>query len=232
VLLLLLLLLQVILASHLGRPKDKVVDSLRLDPVATRLRELLGGDLVKTDDCIGADVEKAVEDLPEGGVLLLENVRFHKGEEANDPEFAQQLAALADVYVNDAFGTAHRAHASTEGITKHVSHKVAGFLMEKEVSEHSRHASVSSTLIICFLLQAFWFSCLKCKAVSTAYEAVLSIIHHRHSQQSTAVSSSACTLHQSRLYCYVLILATRLTHAAISTTAAAITYQYLHTDNS
>ena len=124
--------LQVILASHLGRPKDKVVESLRLDPIATRLRELLGGDLVKTNDCIGPEVEKAVADLPNGGVLLLENVRFHKGEEKNDPEFAKQLAALADVYVNDAFGTAHRAHASTEGIAKHASNAVAGFLMEKE----------------------------------------------------------------------------------------------------
>eukprot|EP00611_Tribonema_gayanum_P030328 TRINITY_DN83_c0_g1_i4.p1 TRINITY_DN83_c0_g1~~TRINITY_DN83_c0_g1_i4.p1 ORF type:complete len:427 (-),score=195.22 TRINITY_DN83_c0_g1_i4:305-1537(-) len=125
---------KVILVSHLGRPKDKVVDSMRLTPVAARLQELLGSDVLKTDDCIGPEVEQAIADLPAGGVALLENVRFHAGEEKNDPEFAKKLAALCDdIYVNDAFGTAHRAHASTEGVTKFVKHSVCGFLMEKEL---------------------------------------------------------------------------------------------------
>ena len=124
---------RVVLASHLGRPKGKVVDSMRLGPVARRLSELLEGPVAYAPDCIGPEAEKAVAGLQPGQVLLLENLRFHADEEKNAPEFARQLANLADVYVNDAFGTAHRAHASTEGIT-HYLPSVAGFLMEKELS--------------------------------------------------------------------------------------------------
>jgi phosphoglycerate kinase len=123
---------KVILASHFGRPKG-VDDKLRLTPVAKRLSELLGQEVVKTDDCIGDDVAAKVAALENGQVLLLENVRFYKEEEKNDPEFAQKLAANADFYVNDAFGTAHRAHASTEGVTKYLSPSVAGYLVEKEL---------------------------------------------------------------------------------------------------
>ena len=123
---------KVILASHFGRPKG-VDDKLRLTPVAKRLSELLGQEVVKCDDCIGDEVTSKVAAMQNGQVLLLENVRFHKEEEKNDPEFAKQLASNADVYVNDAFGTAHRAHASTEGVTHHLSPSVAGYLMEKEL---------------------------------------------------------------------------------------------------
>ena len=123
---------KVILASHFGRPKG-VDEKLRLTPVAKRLSELLGQEVVKTDDCIGDDVAAKVGALANGQVLLLENVRFYKEEEKNDPEFAQKLAANADFYVNDAFGTAHRAHASTEGVTKFLSPSVAGYLVEKEL---------------------------------------------------------------------------------------------------
>jgi phosphoglycerate kinase len=124
---------KVVLCSHFGRPKGKVVDDMRLTPVAKRLSELLGQDVVKCDDCIGDEVTAAVNGLQNGQVALLENVRFHAGEESNDPEFAKQLAANADLYVNDAFGTAHRAHASTEGVTKYLSPSVGGFLIEKEL---------------------------------------------------------------------------------------------------
>ncbi|MEM6713574.1 MAG: phosphoglycerate kinase [Cyanobacteria bacterium P01_F01_bin.56] len=124
---------KVILCSHFGRPKGKVVESMRLTPVANRLSELLGQAVVKCDDCVGPDVAAAVSGLQNGQVALLENVRFHAGEEANDPEFAEQLASNADMYVNDAFGTAHRAHASTEGVTKYLSPSVAGYLIEKEL---------------------------------------------------------------------------------------------------
>ena len=123
---------RVILASHFGRPKG-VDDKLRLTPVAKRLCELLSQEVVKCDDCIGDEVTSKVAAMQNGQVLLLENVRFHKEEEKNDPEFAKQLAANADVYVNDAFGTAHRAHASTEGVTHYLSPSVAGYLMEKEL---------------------------------------------------------------------------------------------------
>jgi phosphoglycerate kinase len=123
---------KVILASHFGRPKG-VDGKLRLTPVAKRLSELLGQEVVKTDDCIGDDVAAKVGALQNGQVLLLENVRFYKEEEKNDPEFAKKLAANADFYVNDAFGTAHRAHASTEGVTKFLSPSVAGYLVEKEL---------------------------------------------------------------------------------------------------
>ena len=109
---------KVILMSHLGRPDGKVVDSMRLTPVAKRLEELLGRKVTKTDDCIGPAVEKTVAAMKQGDVVLLENLRFHAEEEKNDPAFAKELASLGDVFVNDAFGTAHRAHASTEGVTK------------------------------------------------------------------------------------------------------------------
>ncbi|WNZ23617.1 phosphoglycerate kinase [Leptolyngbya sp. NK1-12] len=124
---------KVILTSHFGRPKGKVVDSMRLTPVANRLSELLGQPVIKTDDCIGDQVASAVAGMQNGQVALLENVRFYAEEEANDPEFAKKLASVADLYVNDAFGTAHRAHASTEGVTHYLKPSVAGYLIEKEL---------------------------------------------------------------------------------------------------
>ncbi len=124
---------KVILTSHFGRPKGKVVDSMRLTPVATRLSELLGQPVLKCDDCIGDEVASAIGGMQDGQVALLENVRFYAEEEANDPAFAQKLAAVADLYVNDAFGTAHRAHASTEGVTHYLKPSVAGYLIEKEL---------------------------------------------------------------------------------------------------
>lgn len=124
---------KVILCSHFGRPKGKVNEGMRLTPVGERLSELLGKPVVKTDDCIGPEVEAKVAQLQDGDVMLLENVRFYAEEEANDPEFAKKLASVADLYVNDAFGTAHRAHASTEGVTHYLSPSVAGFLIEKEL---------------------------------------------------------------------------------------------------
>lgn len=123
---------KVILASHFGRPKDGPVDEFRLTAVAARLSKLLGKPVIKTDDCIGAEAEAAVAAMKPGDVVLLENVRFHKEEEKNDPAFAAKLAALADVYVNDAFGTAHRAHASTAGIAAFLP-AAAGFLLQKEL---------------------------------------------------------------------------------------------------
>ena len=124
---------KVILCSHLGRPKGKVDPALRLDPVGARLAELLGRPVRKTADVVGEDARAAVASLQPGGVVLLENVRFHPEEQDNDPEFARRLAALADLYVNDAFGSAHRAHASTVGVARHLP-AVAGFLMEKELT--------------------------------------------------------------------------------------------------
>jgi len=123
---------KVILCSHFGRPKG-VDEKYRLTPVAKRLSELLGQEVVKTDDCIGDEAAAKVGAMQNGQVILLENVRFHPEEEKNDPEFAKKLAANADLYVNDAFGTAHRAHASTEGVTKYLSPSVAGYLIEKEL---------------------------------------------------------------------------------------------------
>jgi phosphoglycerate kinase len=123
----------VILASHLGRPKGKPNPEYSLRPVATRLSELLGRPVEFADDCIGEPAARAIAKAGKGGVILLENLRFHAEEEKNDPAFAKQLADLADVYVNDAFGSAHRAHASTEGIVHHVTEAVAGLLMAKEV---------------------------------------------------------------------------------------------------
>ena len=126
---------KVVLCSHLGRPKGAVHDSMRLAPVAARLEELLGSPVAAAADCIGDDVAAAAQSLSDGGVLLLENLRFHAGEEKNDAEFAKAIcdASQASIFVNDAFGTAHRAHASTEGVTHHVEHAVAGFLLEKEL---------------------------------------------------------------------------------------------------
>ncbi|GAU43536.1 hypothetical protein TSUD_98560 [Trifolium subterraneum] len=115
-----------------GRPKG-VTPKYSLAPLVPRLSELIGIEVIKAEDSIGPEVEKLVASLPDGGVLLLENVRFYKEEEKNDPEHAKKLAALADLYVNDAFGTAHRAHASTEGVTKYLKPSVAGFLLQKEL---------------------------------------------------------------------------------------------------
>ncbi|MEH7075808.1 phosphoglycerate kinase [Neobacillus drentensis] len=123
---------KVILASHFGRPKGKVVEEMRLTPVGVRLSELLGKDVKKADEAYGDSVKAMIETMTEGDVLLLENVRFYPGEEKNDPELAKSFAELADVYVNDAFGAAHRAHASTEGIA-HILPAVSGLLMEKEL---------------------------------------------------------------------------------------------------
>ncbi|BAZ07171.1 phosphoglycerate kinase [Calothrix sp. NIES-3974] len=124
---------KVILASHFGRPKGQVNEKMRLTPAAKRLSELLGQEVVMCDDCIGESVAAKINSLANGQVAMLENVRFYAEEEKNDPEFAQKLAANADLYVNDAFGTAHRAHASTEGVTKYLSPAVAGYLIEKEL---------------------------------------------------------------------------------------------------
>jgi phosphoglycerate kinase len=122
----------VILMSHLGRPKGQVREGLRMDPVARHLSELLGHDVAKADDCVGPEVEDVAAVLQPGHILLLENLRFHPEEEGNDPAFAQRLASLADVYVNDAFGAAHRAHASTTGVPDYLP-AVSGFLMQREL---------------------------------------------------------------------------------------------------
>ncbi len=124
---------KVILASHLGRPKGQVVEELRLTPVAGRLAELLGKEVKKADEAYGDTVKEMINSMEEGDVLLLENVRFYPGEEKNDSELAKAFAELADIYVNDAFGAAHRAHASTEGIA-HYLPAVSGLLMEKELN--------------------------------------------------------------------------------------------------
>jgi len=121
-----------VLVSHLGRPKG-VTEKLRLNPIATRLSELLGAPVIKTDDSIGEAVAEAINSAADGSVILLENIRFYPEEEQNDREFSQKLASLADLYVNDAFGTAHRAHASTEGVAEFLSPAVAGFLLDKEL---------------------------------------------------------------------------------------------------
>jgi phosphoglycerate kinase len=124
---------KVILCSHMGRPDGQVKENLRLTPVAKRLSELLGQDVIMCDDCIGDSVKSAIDGMSNGQVALLENLRFYAQEEKNTPEFAEKLAANADLYVNDAFGTAHRAHASTEGVTHYLSPNVAGYLIEKEL---------------------------------------------------------------------------------------------------
>ena len=131
---------KVVLAAHLGRPKGKPIDSMSLRPIVDRLRTLLDGVLDADEnvafatDCVGPVAEEMANQLEPGQTLLLENLRFHEGEESNDPKFAQQLAKLCDVYVNDAFGAAHRAHASTEGITHYVEQSAAGLLLEKELN--------------------------------------------------------------------------------------------------
>ncbi len=123
-----------ILMSHLGRPKGKVIDSMRLLPAAKCLSKLIGKEVKMAPDCIGEDVEKMVSEMKSGDIILLENLRFHPEEEKNDPEFSKKLAALGDVYVNDAFGSAHRAHSSTVGVTEYFKGKcAAGFLIEKEL---------------------------------------------------------------------------------------------------
>jgi phosphoglycerate kinase len=124
---------KVILMSHLGRPKGKIVPEMSLKPAAVRLGELLNKDVKMAPDCIGSEVEKMVDSLQEGDVLLLENVRFHKGETENDPAYSKQLAQLGDIYANDAFGSAHRAHGSTAGVTEYFDKCVSGFLMGKEL---------------------------------------------------------------------------------------------------
>lgn len=121
-----------IIGSHLGRPKGAVVPEFSLAPVAKRLSELLGREVKVAPDCIGPEVEAMAKELKSGEILMLENLRFHKAEEKNDPDFARQLASLAELAVNDAFGVSHRAHASVEGITKYIT-AVPGFLMEKEI---------------------------------------------------------------------------------------------------
>ncbi len=122
-----------ILMSHLGRPKGKKVPEMSLAPAARRLEKLLGKPVKFVNDCIGPEVEGAVSELKSGECILLENLRFYPEEEKNDPEFAKKLASLGEVYVNDAFGTAHRAHASTEGVTKYFKQCAAGYLMQKEL---------------------------------------------------------------------------------------------------
>ncbi len=122
-----------ILMSHLGRPKGKVNPKYSLKPAAVRLGELLKKQVKLAPDCIGEEVKKIVDQMKSGDVVLLENLRFHEEEEKNDPQFAKQLAELGDVYINDAFGSAHRAHASTEGITKYIKQCAAGYLMQKEL---------------------------------------------------------------------------------------------------
>ncbi|SMF92370.1 phosphoglycerate kinase [Paenibacillus uliginis N3/975] len=131
---------KVILASHMGRPKGQVVDSMRLTPASERLSELLGKPVAKADEAVGDAVKAQIANMKDGDVLVLENVRFYPGEEKNDPELAKQFAELADLFVNDAFGAAHRAHASTEGIA-HLLPAVSGLLMEKELSVLSKALS-------------------------------------------------------------------------------------------
>jgi len=124
---------KVILMSHLGRPKGEIVPEMSLRPVAKRLSELLNRDVSFAEDCIGPDVKRLVDELKEGDVLLLENLRFHKEEKENSDDFSKELARLGDIYVNDAFGSAHRAHSSTAGVAKFFDIAVSGFLMEKEI---------------------------------------------------------------------------------------------------
>ncbi len=128
---------KVILMSHLGRPGGEAVDELRMDPVAEELANQLGKEVLKADDCIGPEVAEAVSRLENGDVLLLENTRFYPGEKENDPEFSRQLAENADIYINDAFGAAHRAHASTAGVTEYLP-SGAGFLIQRELNSLAR----------------------------------------------------------------------------------------------
>jgi len=124
---------KVILMSHLGRPKGEKKLEFSLRPVAEALKTKVSANVTFADDCIGASEATAVQSLQNGDILLLENLRFYKQEEKNDPDFSKQLAAFGDIYVNDAFGTAHRAHASTEGVTHYIEQCAAGYLMKKEL---------------------------------------------------------------------------------------------------
>ncbi len=133
---------KVIIASHSGRPKGKRVEKYSLAPIAKRLTELIGKEVTLAKDCVGPEVEAAVVALNAGEILLLENLRYHAEEEANDPEFSKQLAALADVYINDAFAVSHRAHASVAGVTEHVKEKAAGLLLHKELDYFHRAIDV------------------------------------------------------------------------------------------
>ncbi|MGD8397474.1 MAG: phosphoglycerate kinase [Anaerolineae bacterium] len=141
---------KVVLMSHLGRPKGKIVDELKMDPVAGRLSALLGRPVTKLNDSVGAEVEEAVRAAGPGDVILLENTRFHPEEKANDEQYARALASLADAYVNDAFGSAHRAHASTEGVAHHLP-AVAGFLLEKEIDFLGRALESPETPFVAIL---------------------------------------------------------------------------------
>jgi phosphoglycerate kinase len=141
----------VILMSHLGRPKGPDDEEFKMDPVATRLSELLDRPVKKLDDCVGSEVEAAVKAMQPGDVIVLENTRFHKGETKNDPELSKQLAALGEVYVNDAFGSAHRAHASTAGVTDYLRPAVAGFLLGKELDYLGRALSDPETPFLAIL---------------------------------------------------------------------------------
>lgn len=132
---------KVILCSHLGRPKGEANPKYTLRPVAKELADRLGQPVIFSEDCIGEGVRQQADALASGQVMLLENVRYHKGEEKNDPDFAKELASCADAYVNDAFGTAHRAHASTEGVTKYLSPCIAGLLIEKELEYLGEHTA-------------------------------------------------------------------------------------------
>ena len=129
---------RLILCSHMGRPKGQRVEEFSLAPVAKAIAKLVGKQVTMAPDCIGAETEAVVNAMQDGDIVLLENLRFHEGEQANDPEFAGQLASLADVYINDAFAVSHRAHASVEGVTKHISMKGAGFLLQKEMDYFHR----------------------------------------------------------------------------------------------
>ncbi|MGA3350897.1 MAG: phosphoglycerate kinase, partial [Candidatus Sulfotelmatobacter sp.] len=148
---------RLILASHLGRPKGKPNPKMSLKPVAERLRMLLDKELARGEnvgfcpDCVGPEAEEVASQLEKGQTLLLENLRFHAEEEANDEKFSRQLASLAEFYVNDAFGTAHRAHASTVGITKYVSKSAAGLLMEKELQYLGKALEAPETPFIAIL---------------------------------------------------------------------------------
>ena len=141
---------RIVVASHLGRPKGKVVDSLRMDPVARRLSELLDQNVGKVDQITGEHVEQEVNRLSPGSVLVLENVRFDPGEEKNDPEFAASMARMVDLFVNDAFGTVHRAHASNSGIAAYLP-AVAGLLMEREMSYLNRSKKNPSRPLVAIL---------------------------------------------------------------------------------
>lgn len=141
---------KVILCSHLGRPRGKIDERLRMEPVAKRLSHLIGLPVRMVPDCVGQEVREKVEELKDGDILFLENVRFHSEEEANDPQFARELARLANIYVDDAFGTAHRAHASTVGVAKYLP-AVAGFLMEKELEAMGKVLSAPEHPFACVI---------------------------------------------------------------------------------